>query len=71
MTSAAANTGTLRITKNAVNTIDHTNNGIWFSFIPAARIPATVTSMFIEPKIELRPFKCKLKIARSTAAPEC
>ncbi len=36
------------------------------TIIPAARIPATVTGKLILPKIELKAFKCKLKIAKST-----
>lgn len=71
ITRAAAKTGTESTTKTAVNKILHTNNGIWVSFIPAARIPKIVTRMLIEPKIELKPLRCKLKIARSTDAPEC
>jgi hypothetical protein len=71
MTKAAAKTGTDNTTKIAVKTIDQTNKGICAGFIPAARIPATVTNKLILPKIELKPFKCKLKIAKSTEAPEC
>jgi len=54
----------------AVNTIDHTNNGIWLNFNPGARIPKTVTKKLIDPRIELKPAKCKLKTAKSTLAPE-
>jgi hypothetical protein len=71
ITKAAAKTGTDKITKIAVNTILQTNNGIWFAFIPALLIPATVTNKLILPKIEDIPFKCKLRIAKSTAAPLC
>jgi hypothetical protein len=55
----------------SVKLIDHTNNGICNSFIPGARRPATVTNILTAPRIELRPFKCKLKMARSTLEPEC
>jgi hypothetical protein len=71
MTKAAANTGTDNTTKMAVNKMDQTNNGICPGFIPAARIPAIVTNRLILPKIELKPFKCKLNMAKSTEAPEC
>ena len=71
ITNAAANTGTDKITNMAVNTILHTNRGIWLAFIPALRIPATVTNKLILPKIEDIPFRCKLNIAKSTAAPLC
>jgi hypothetical protein len=71
ITKAAANTGKAKITKIAVKQILHTNKGIWFNCIPAARIPATVTNKLMLPKILLKPFKCKLKIAKSTAAPLC
>jgi len=41
----------------AVKQILHTNKGIWFNFIPVARILKAVTSKLIEPKILLKPFK--------------
>jgi len=51
--------------------MDQTNKGICPGFIPAARIPAIVTKILMLPKIELKPFKCKLNMAKSTEAPEC
>jgi hypothetical protein len=71
MTRAAAKTGTDNTTRMAVSVIDQTNSGIWLSCIPAARIPTTVARMLTEPRMELKPFKCRLRIARSTLAPEC
>jgi len=40
-------------------------------YIPLARIFKIVVIKFIAPKIEAAPAKCRLKIARSTAPPEC
>jgi hypothetical protein len=37
---------------------------------PGTRILIIVTIKFIAPKIEDKPAKCKLKIAKSTAPPE-
>ncbi|MEW5304846.1 MAG: hypothetical protein WDW36_007427 [Sanguina aurantia] len=54
---ASTHIGTLRMTRIAVKQMLHTNSGICTSLIPAARIPATVTNMLIEPKIELKPFR--------------
>ncbi len=66
-----AKTGIAKIAKIAVRVIDQTNNGMCNNFIPGARKPATVTNIFTAPKIELKPFKCKLKIAKSTLEPLC
>ena len=69
MVIAPAKTGNARTSKNAVIKIDQTNNGILNNPIPGARILKTVTMIFIDPKIEDMPARCKLKIAISTAAP--
>jgi hypothetical protein len=64
---APANTGNLRISNTVVTTHDHT-----YSLTPSKVIPRqlnTDTSILIEPKIELKPAKCILKIAISTLAP--
>jgi hypothetical protein len=39
--------------------------------IPGARMFRIVVIKLIAPKIEEAPDKCKLKIAKSTAGPEC
>jgi hypothetical protein len=49
----------------------HTNNGNLCRVIPGALILRTVVIKFIAPKIDEIPDKCKLKIAKSTDAPEC
>jgi hypothetical protein len=47
-----------------------TNNGIIDIFKPGTLIFSIVTIKFIAPKIEDKPAKCKLNIAKSTAPPE-
>jgi len=59
------------MTRTAVKQILHTNKGIWFKRIPAARIPATVTKRLMLPRILLNPLICRLKIAKSTELPLC
>jgi hypothetical protein len=49
-----------------INTL-HTNNGIIDIFNPGTLIFKIVTIKFIAPKIEDKPDKCKLNIAKSTA----
>ena len=55
----------------AVTKIAHTNNGNLWADIPFVRILITVLIKFIAPNNEEIPAKCKLKIAKSTDAPEC
>ena len=70
MTSPAAKTGTDNITKMHVNSMAHTNNGIWLNFNPGHFNPKMVTTKLMEASIELRPTKCRLNTAKSTEAPE-
>ena len=67
---APANTGIDKSNKNAVMKIDQTNKGILYILCPGFRIFNIVEIKFIAPNIEAAPDKCKLKIAKSTAAPE-
>src|SRR5277367_3013702 len=71
MVIAAAKTGKERRSKKAVTKTAQTNKGISPIRKPGTRILITVTIKFIAPKIEERPAKCKLNIAKSTAPPEC
>ena len=48
----------------------HTNNGNLCIVIPGALIFSIVVIKLIAPKIEEIPDKCRLKIAKSTEAPE-
>ena len=48
----------------------HTNKGNWCIPIPGARILIIVVIKLIAPNIDEIPAKCKLKIAKSTAAEE-
>jgi len=68
---APANTGSDNNNKTAVIKTDHTNKGNWCIFIPGVLIFMIVVIKLIAPRIEEIPAKCKLKIARSTAADEC
>jgi len=68
---APANTGKDNNNKNAVIKTAQTNKGTLCAVIPGARIFIIVTIKFIAPNIEEIPAKCKLKIAKSTAPPEC
>lgn len=65
-----ANTGKDNTNNQAVMNTDHTNNGNLCILIPGALILNTVAMKLIDPKILLIPDKCKLKIAKSTLAPE-
>jgi hypothetical protein len=66
-----ANTGSDNRSKKAVIKIDHTNKGSRCIVIPGARIFIMVVIKLIAPsKLEI-PDKCKLKITKSTAPPEC
>jgi hypothetical protein len=68
---APANTGNDNKRRNAVISTDQTKRGILCIKSPGARILKIVTIKLIAPKIEAAPDKCKLKIAKSTEAPEC
>lgn len=68
---APASTGRDNNNKNAVINTDHTNKGKRWNVKPRARIFMMVTIKLIAPKIEEAPAMCKLKIAKSTAGPEC
>ena len=57
--------------KKAVNNKDHANNGKRFISIPLQRILNIVAIKLIDAAIEDAPAKCRLKIAKSTAGPEC
>ena len=56
--------------KIAVINTDHTNKGNLFIVINGVRIFIIVVIKFIAPRIDEIPAKCKLKIAKSTDAPE-
>lgn len=68
---AAANTGSDKRSKKAVTSTAHTKSGINPILSPGTLMFSTVTIKFIAPKRDERPAKCKLKIAKSTAPPEC
>jgi len=65
-----AKTGSDNNNKTAVISTDHTNKGSWCIPIPGALIFIIVVMKLIAPKIEEIPAKCKLNIAKSTAAEE-
>lgn len=68
---APANTGNDSSSKIAVINIAQTNNGSLCKLIPFVLIFKTVVMKLIAPNREEIPAKCKLKIAKSTEAPEC
>lgn len=68
---APAKTGKESNNKKAVIKMDQTNKGILPKTIPAALMLKIVVIKFMAPKIEEAPAKCKLKMAISTAPPEC
>jgi hypothetical protein len=68
---APANTGNDNKSNTAVTLIAHKNNGKKPIFIPLAFILKIVTIKFIAPAIDEIPAKCKEKIPKSTAPPEC
>jgi hypothetical protein len=68
---APANTGKDNNNNIAVTNIAQTNNGNLCNAIPLVLILITVLIKFIAPNNEETPAKCKLKIAKSTEAPEC
>ena len=67
---APANTGNDNNNKIAVINIAQTNRGNLCKLIPFVLIFKTVVMKLIAPSREEIPAKCKLKIARSTDAPE-
>ena len=66
-----ANTGKDNNNNIAVTKIAHTNKGNLCKLIPFVLIFKTVVIKFIAPNNDDTPAKCKLKIAKSTDAPEC
>ena len=66
-----ANTGNVNNNKIAVMKIAQTNKGNLCKVIPLVLIFKTVVIKFIAPNNDDIPDKCKLKIAKSTEAPEC
>ena len=67
---APARTGKDNNNKNAVIKTDHTKSGNWCIPNPGARILKIVVIKLIAPRIDDIPAKCKLNIAKSTAAEE-
>jgi len=51
--------------------MDQANNGNKYIVIPRAFMFKVVTIKLIAPSSDDAPAKCKLKIAKSTAGPEC
>ena len=68
---APANTGKDNNNNIDVTNTAHTNNGNLCKLIPLVLILSTVVMKLIDPNKEDTPAKCKLKIAKSTDAPEC
>jgi hypothetical protein len=68
---AAASTGRERSSKKAVIRILQANSGMMCKFSPKERMLKTVTIKLIAPRIEDIPARCRLKIPKSTAGPEC
>jgi hypothetical protein len=65
-----AKTGKDNNNNQAVINIAQTNKGNLCQVIPGALIFITVVIKFIDPNNDDTPAKCKLKIAKSTEAPE-
>jgi len=68
---APARTGRESRSRKAVISTAQTNSGLLCLNIPGARILKMVTMKLIAPIIDEAPDRCRLKIARSTAGPEC
>jgi hypothetical protein len=68
---APAKPGSESNSKNAVIKTAQANKGVLCAVIPGARMFTIVTMKLIAPKMDDTPAKCKLKIAKSTAPPEC
>ena len=71
MVIAPASTGKESSSKTAVIKTAHTNKGNKCILMPSGLIFKIVVIKFTAPRIDEIPAKCKLKIARSTEAPEC
>lgn len=71
MVIAPARTGRERRSRIAVSRTLQINMGIRSNSIPSPRIFMIVVMKFTEPRILLIPARCKEKIDRSTAPPEC
>jgi len=71
MVIAPANTGNDNSNKNAVIKTVQTNKGKRLNIIPRHLMLLIVTIKLIAPAIDEIPAKCRLKIAKSTEAPEC
>ncbi len=69
--NAPANTGNDNNNKKAVISTAHTNKGILCNVIPGALMLNIVQIKLIAPNNDDIPAKCKLKIPKSTAPPEC
>jgi len=67
---APARTGKARRRRMAVIKTDQTNNGIWSHVIPGDFMLIIVVMKLIAPRMEEAPAKWRLKIDRSTEAPE-
>jgi hypothetical protein len=67
---APANTGRAKSNKIAVRKTDQTNRGVWSHVIPGLRMLMIVVIKLIAPKMEEAPARCRLKIDKSTEAPE-
>ena len=67
----AVNTGNESSNKIAVKNTLHTNRGMSVIWIPILRMFSVVTMKLIAPNSDDIPDRCKLKIAKSTDAPEC
>jgi hypothetical protein len=70
MVIAPARTGKDRSNKNAVINTDHAKRETWCMPMPGARILNIVVMKLMAPSIDEIPAKCKLKMAKSTAADE-
>lgn len=66
---APAKTGKDNTNKNVVTIVVQTNKLNWLIEIETLRRLLVVAIKLIEPKIELIPARCKLKIAKSTLDP--
>jgi len=70
MVTAAANTGSVNNNNIDVIKVDHTNRFIYIPPKPNIRELYIVVIKFIDPKRELIPNKCIVKIIKSTDGPE-
>jgi hypothetical protein len=70
MVIAPAKTGKAKRRRMAVRKTDHTNKGVWSQDIPGLRILIIVVIKLMTPRIEDTPARWRLKIDKSTEAPE-